>query len=197
VFSRHDSDNFAVVILAFIAECIVGCIEQLLQYFNQYAFAQVLAVLASCLRLLVFRLFIYSCKMQVAIYGKSYCRAAKDTWNMIHSHGIQAIINDNIIGSVLSLACLASAVVTGIVGGVMIYILEDDYYIPVGIISGLVRCSSVNIVLNHSYTHSKQLVDWLCPCDASVGSGGKCGYNDFRVLCRAAGSSSEKLSCTL
>jgi hypothetical protein len=111
---RHDSDNFAVVILAFIAECIVGCIEQLLQYFNQYAFAQ------------------------VAIYGKSYCRAAKDTWNMIHSHGIQAIINDNIIGSVLSLACLASAVVTGIVGGVMIYILEDDYYIPVGIISGLI-----------------------------------------------------------
>lgn len=158
---RQNSDNIAIVILAFIGECIVACLDQLLEYFNQYAYAQ------------------------IAIYGKSYCRAAKDTWHLVHSHGIQAIINDNIIGtsrtrthahmhtaartrahaacslraaccgqltsdpafrdlagSVLSMACLASAVVTGVLGGAMIYALEDDYYIPVGIICGLVRPSS-------------------------------------------------------
>jgi hypothetical protein len=37
--------------------------------------------------------------IQVAIYGKTYCRAAKDTWHLVHSHGIQAIVNDNIIGT--------------------------------------------------------------------------------------------------
>lgn len=112
--------NIAVVILAFIAECVVACIDQLLEYFNQYAFAQ------------------------VAIYGKSYCRAAKDTWHLVHSHGMQAIINDNIIGSVLSMACLASAVITGVLGGVIIYVLEEDYYIPVGIICGVVLIHANN-----------------------------------------------------
>jgi hypothetical protein len=72
---RQNSDNIAIVILAFIGECIVACLDQLLEYFNQYAYAQ------------------------IAIYGKSYCRAAKDTWHLVHSHGIQAIINDNIIGT--------------------------------------------------------------------------------------------------
>lgn len=120
---RQNSDNIAIVILAFIGECIVACLDQLLEYFNQYAYAQ------------------------IAIYGKSYCRAAKDTWHLVHSHGIQAIINDNIIGSVLSMACLASAVVTGVLGGAMIYALEDDYYIPVGIICGLIGFVMVMQVL--------------------------------------------------
>jgi len=117
------NENMAIVILAFIAECIVACVDQLIEYFNQYAYAQ------------------------IAIYGKSYCRAAKDTWHLVHSHGIQAIINDNIISSVLGMACIASAAIAGVLGGVIIYALESDYYIPVGILCALIGFVMVMQVL--------------------------------------------------
>lgn len=46
-----------------IAVCLLRCLDQLIQFFNQYAFAQ------------------------VAIYGKTYCDAAKATWNLLKSRG--------------------------------------------------------------------------------------------------------------
>jgi hypothetical protein len=52
-------------------------IENLVQYFNIYAYTQ------------------------VAIYGKDYCTAAKATWNLVKRRGIDAIINDNLIGIVI------------------------------------------------------------------------------------------------
>jgi hypothetical protein len=52
--------------------------EALLEYFNHYAFTQ------------------------VAIYGKDFCTAAKDTWNLVKQRGMDAVINDNLIGNVLS-----------------------------------------------------------------------------------------------
>jgi len=76
-----ESDNIILCLLAFVATCILDIIDSLMQYFNQYAFAQ------------------------IAIYGKTYCQAAKDTWDLVHSHGVEAIINDNLIGNVTTMAC--------------------------------------------------------------------------------------------
>lgn len=59
-------------------ECILRCVERLIQYFNLYAFTQ------------------------VAIYGKSYCEAAKAMWQLIQSRGFEMIINDDLIGGVLA-----------------------------------------------------------------------------------------------
>jgi hypothetical protein len=49
----------------------------------------------------------------VAIYGKDYCTAGKDTWRLVKSRGIDAIINDCLIGSVLAVGSLFTGVFAG------------------------------------------------------------------------------------
>lgn len=73
--ARNDN-NPAAAILACVADCILGCIQGLVEYFNTYAY------------------------IHVAIYGKSFCDAAKDTWALVKSNGIDVIINDNLVGTV-------------------------------------------------------------------------------------------------
>jgi hypothetical protein len=46
------------------------------------------------------------------VYGKCYCEAARDTWELLKSSGVSALINDDIIGPVLFVASL----MTGLVG---------------------------------------------------------------------------------
>jgi len=93
--AKHEAaedENYLLCIIACCVECILSCIEDGIEYFNKYAFTE------------------------VAIYGKPYCQAAKDTWTLCKARGIEALINDNIIGNVLSIGaitvgCLAAAVV--------------------------------------------------------------------------------------
>lgn len=77
-----DNSDGVMAFVACIAVCILACIEDLLEYFTHYAFTQ------------------------VAVYGKSFCTAAKDTWTMIKDRGVEAIINDNLIGNVLGIGSL-------------------------------------------------------------------------------------------
>ncbi|RUS13937.1 plasma-membrane choline transporter-domain-containing protein, partial [Endogone sp. FLAS-F59071] len=70
----NDSSNGFAAFLAICAVCFLNCIEGLVEYFNHYAYTE------------------------VAIYGKPFCAAAKDTWNLIKDRGIEAIINDNLVG---------------------------------------------------------------------------------------------------
>lgn len=68
---------------------------------------------------------------QVAIYGKPFCTAASDTWELIKRSGIgkavgkqiltgvAAIANDNIIGGILLTGSLFGAVVVGGVGALI------------------------------------------------------------------------------
>jgi len=81
--------------LACVALCLLSCIENLVRYFNHYAFCQ------------------------VAIYGKTFCTAATDTWQLLQRSGIAAIANDNIIGGVLLVGSLFGGVVVGGVGALL------------------------------------------------------------------------------
>ncbi|KAJ3372399.1 hypothetical protein HDU91_003445 [Kappamyces sp. JEL0680] len=83
----QNGDNIACTLILCCISCILGLIEDLLEYFNKYAFAQ------------------------VAIYGKDYCSAAKDTWELTKARGIDAVINDSLIGSVLSMGGLFVALI--------------------------------------------------------------------------------------
>jgi len=78
---RHlfEKDSLAGMII----DCIIGIIEDLVEYFNYYAYTQ------------------------IAIYGKSYIDAAKDTWNLIKTRGVDAILNDNLVGTCTGLCSLA------------------------------------------------------------------------------------------
>ncbi|KAK4197683.1 plasma-membrane choline transporter-domain-containing protein [Triangularia verruculosa] len=73
-------------ILGMILWCIVGCLIGLLdwavQFLNRYAFAH------------------------IALYGKAYIPAAKDTWKMIKDRGIDALVNECLIGPVLGMGAM-------------------------------------------------------------------------------------------
>ncbi|CAL1707153.1 unnamed protein product [Somion occarium] len=64
--------------LALCAECFIGCIEALVRYFNRYAY------------------------IEIALYGKPYLKAAKDTWDLLVDRGIDALVNDSLVGMTLT-----------------------------------------------------------------------------------------------
>ncbi|MCJ1335614.1 putative choline transporter, neither null mutation nor overexpression affects choline transport [Bachmanniomyces sp. S44760] len=59
--------------------CIIGLIDWAVQFINRYAFCH------------------------IALYGKAYIPAAKDTWTMMKNRGIDALVNDCLIGPVLTM----------------------------------------------------------------------------------------------
>ncbi|KAJ7170550.1 plasma-membrane choline transporter-domain-containing protein [Mycena crocata] len=71
--------------LACCAACFVGIIESLVEYFNRYAY------------------------IEIALYGKPYIAAAKDTWRRVNQRfllladrGVSAIVNDSLVGMTLT-----------------------------------------------------------------------------------------------
>jgi len=65
-------------ILACCAACFIGCLENLVEYFNRYAY------------------------IEIALYGKPYIEAAKDTWRLFRDRGITLIVNDSLVNMVLT-----------------------------------------------------------------------------------------------
>ncbi len=62
-------------ILACCAACCLSCIAGLVEWFNKYAY------------------------IEISLYGKSYIPAAKDTWRLMKDRGIDALINDSLVGT--------------------------------------------------------------------------------------------------
>ncbi|KAJ3011684.1 putative choline transporter, neither null mutation nor overexpression affects choline transport [Thoreauomyces humboldtii] len=94
--SAAGDNNPGAALCAACAGCCLGMIEQLVQYFNKWAF------------------------VQVAVYGKDYIQAAKDTFALVHSKGIDAIINDQLIGSVLGMGGVVVSLICGFVAFVYV-----------------------------------------------------------------------------
>ncbi|KAF2455049.1 plasma-membrane choline transporter-domain-containing protein [Lineolata rhizophorae] len=74
--------NIVGTILFCVLGCIIGILDWAVQFLNRYAFCH------------------------IALYGKSYVAAAKDTWRMIKDRGIDALINELLIGPVLSMGAV-------------------------------------------------------------------------------------------
>jgi hypothetical protein len=83
-----------------VVDCILGLLQSLVEYFNYFAYTQ------------------------IAIYGKPYIQAAKDTWNLVKSRGVDAIVNDNLIGTCLGMSSLT----IGIASGLVVYIISTLIY---------------------------------------------------------------------
>lgn len=71
------SDSAWAQCLFIVIDWIIGFLEWLARYFNHYAY---------CF---------------IALYGKPYLRAAKETWYMLREKGMDALINDNLINIAL------------------------------------------------------------------------------------------------
>ena len=104
--------------------CLLACIESLMRYFNDYAF------------------------VQVAMFGKPYITAAKDTWTLVkNGTGWDAIINDSLVDWVFSMMTINGGVLVGFasyfVGG------KSWSWFFVGLIIGFIV---VSIVMRQVYS---------------------------------------------
>ncbi|KAF8161084.1 plasma-membrane choline transporter-domain-containing protein [Crassisporium funariophilum] len=63
--------------LACCAACFIGILTSMVEYFNRYAY------------------------IEIALYGKPYIAAAKDTWRLFKDRGIDALVNDSLVGMTL------------------------------------------------------------------------------------------------
>jgi len=95
-------------------EALVGMIESLLEYFNEYAYAQ------------------------IAIYGKKYTTAAKDTIQLLKQSGMLAIINDMLINPVLVMTSFFSGILVALIVGLLSRSVLYGFF---GFLIGLYMCS--------------------------------------------------------
>jgi len=139
----NDEDNVILTIIACCIECILSCVQDIVEYFNVYAFTE------------------------VAIYGKSYCEAAKDTWEICKARGIEALINDNLIGNVLTLGGLSvgclSTVVTVAIGFLGLGIKEVSALIIYGILAFLIGMMIFSVVAQ--VINSGVATTFVCICE--------------------------------
>jgi len=127
-YSSSAGQSNAALVMRCIGVCLLGCLEQLMQYFNEYAYAH------------------------VAIYGVTYCESAKMTWNLIKARGFDLLINDNLIDGALFLGVFMIGVLTAIAGFVLAFFtFSVDYsgvWAAVGFLIGLSMGSIVMSVID-------------------------------------------------
>lgn len=85
-------ENGDAQIFACIAECILGCLASILEYFNKWA-------------------FIY-----VGLYGMPYMKAGKSVFELFQNRGWEAIIADDLVGNTLFLISVIVGALMGCVG---------------------------------------------------------------------------------
>ncbi|KAF9938307.1 putative choline transporter, neither null mutation nor overexpression affects choline transport [Modicella reniformis] len=137
---RSDSDEGLMVFLATCAECVLSCLEGLFETFNKFAFTQ------------------------VAMYGKPFVKAAQDTWELIKDRGVDAIVNESLVGNVLGMGSLAVALASGLYGYLFFKLFSPTFYakeneplvmaavIVVEMILGFVMMSVPNNVIDSGVT---------------------------------------------
>jgi len=91
--ARQNDDGNACLIC--IAECILSCIQGIVEYFNKWA-------------------YIY-----VGVYGYSYCEAGKNVMQLFRDRGWDVIIADDLVGNALFLVSIIIGLITGCVGMIL------------------------------------------------------------------------------
>ncbi|PFH57097.1 hypothetical protein XA68_15515 [Ophiocordyceps unilateralis] len=74
--------DIAFYVISLLVGCLLMLLEWLISFVNRYAFSY------------------------IALYGKAYFPAAKDTWKMIRDRGVDALVNECLIGPVLSFGAI-------------------------------------------------------------------------------------------
>lgn len=98
--------------LACFAACMLRCLEDLLRFWNRFAF------------------------VYVAVYGKSYCAAGKEVSNLFMERGWSSIINTNLVDTTLMVGSLGVGAVAGLLGAGLGYlgnhhaVVAEQLYIP-------------------------------------------------------------------
>ncbi|KAI5299748.1 putative choline transporter, neither null mutation nor overexpression affects choline transport [Ascosphaera atra] len=93
--NAEDEGNFCGAAFACVLGCLIQMLQGLAQLFNRYAYSH------------------------IALYGKRYMDAARDTWKMLKDRGFDAFANDCLVGPVISMGAVFVAYLdaTGMGGG--------------------------------------------------------------------------------
>ncbi|CAD2214359.1 hypothetical protein AGDE_05056 [Angomonas deanei] len=91
--SNNNDDSAGGNLLRCCAICILRCLENIIQYFNNYAF------------------------VHVAIYGTTYIQSAKKTFALFHHSFWQLYINDLLIDPTLSMTALTLSIIMAVIVG--------------------------------------------------------------------------------
>jgi hypothetical protein len=104
--------------IACVAQCCIGCLTSAVEYFNRAFFSfpvPPFSTLLSSTPPLALSSILPSfipnfssstpgyAYIEIALYGKPYIGAAKDTWRLFKDRGITALINDCLIGNMYAL----------------------------------------------------------------------------------------------
>jgi hypothetical protein len=79
-------------ILLCIADCILGCLEGLVEYFNMWAY------------------------VYVGLYGYPYLKAGKSVMELFHNRGWDAVIADSLVSNALFMVSLVVGLIAGGIG---------------------------------------------------------------------------------
>ncbi|OCF36948.1 protein PNS1 [Kwoniella heveanensis BCC8398] len=93
-------------IVACCAACCVGCIQSMIQWFNKCKW-----YLCECL----------------SLYGKSYIPAAKDTWTLLKDRGIDALVNDSLVGTALMWGAYVNGFLCAVLGYLYLRFTHPSY----------------------------------------------------------------------
>ncbi|KAI9352098.1 plasma-membrane choline transporter-domain-containing protein [Obelidium mucronatum] len=117
--AKNDSAQDGNILCCFLAaclECILACLADILDYFNKFAYTE------------------------IAIYGKPYCDAGKDTWNLIKYKGIDLIINDCMIGQVLGMGSFFTALLCAFAAFLYIHLKDGLGSLGNGVAVYIITC---------------------------------------------------------
>merc|ERR550532_1969565 len=105
--SAAESDNLVLKVIACMLACIAQCVEDLLEFLSTYAFAY------------------------VALYGQSFCQAARSTWDLLSTSGLHMLVTYDVTAAVTFLGGLFIAGLTA-VGTWGVLKLHGDYKLTGG-----------------------------------------------------------------
>jgi len=94
--ARNNGEDYQILLC--LVECILGCIEDIIEYFNKWAF------------------------VYVGLYGYGYIEAGKNVITLFKNRGFESIVADQLVDNVLFMA----AMIVGLLSGVVALLLETS-----------------------------------------------------------------------
>jgi len=100
-------------------DCCLSCLGWVIDYFNSYTLTQ------------------------CAIYGKSFCQAARATSSLFKNTGIEIMVNDSIITSLMFMGSICIGLLGGLIGGFVAIGSGEDWAVnaTVAAVSGYIICA--------------------------------------------------------
>jgi len=122
----HGSANLAAQCCLCFAECFLSAIERAIAFMNKYAYTQ------------------------IAIYGKDFISASRDTWKLFVERNFDLLINDDLSGMVLGLGSFLGGLAACAVGTLVAWAISssDGSYMVLGVISFLMGMLMTSLVMS-------------------------------------------------